>query len=69
MGEYKQCSTNFTEVGDLYNLASSDFANLWEEGLYNLDLDGSGHCHTYNPVFPSLAGFKGQLFILLGTYF
>ena len=67
MGQYKQCSTNFTEIGDSLNLASSYFANLWDEGLYNLDLDGSGHCHTYNPGFPSLAGFKGH--ILLGMYF
>ena len=50
------------------NVASSDFDNLWEEGLYDLNKFASGHFHTYNPGFSSLAGFKGQLFILLGMY-
>ena len=69
MGEYKCCSRNCNTEGDSPNLASSDFENYWEDGLYSLDMYGSGHCHTYNPGFSSLAGFKGQFYILFGRPF
>ena len=63
IGHFKWCSWNNTEERDSQNVASSDFDNLWEEGLYDLNKFASGHFHTYNPGFSSLAGFKGQLFI------
>ena len=68
VGNFKWCSSNYSEERDSQNIASSDFDSLWEEGLYDLGNFASGHCHTYNPGFSSLAGFKGQLFILLGKY-
>ena len=50
-----------------YSLAHKDFDHLWEEGLYNLDRYGAGHCYTYNPPFKSLSGFAGHVFGHLGS--
>ena len=49
-----------------YNLAGPRFSSLWQEGLYDLDTWGSGHCHTFNPDTSSYAGFQGQLYAHLG---
>ena len=70
IGEYAYCSQNCTSESmhriQAYNPASSGFEKLWEEGLYDLDMYGAGHCFTYNPEYSSLAGYKGELYILLG---
>ena len=72
-GDFGYCSPNCTGgllaiKSEEFNLASTAYDKLWEEGLYDLDMYGSGHCHTYNPEFTSLAGFKGQLYVLLGKF-
>ena len=49
-----------------YDLAGPGFSPLWQEGLYDLDTWGAGHCHTFNPDTSSYAGFQGQLYTHLG---
>ena len=49
-----------------FNLAHDEHSHLWEEDLYSLGEFDAGYCHTYHPEFPSLSGYKGQLFALLG---
>ena len=49
-----------------YDLAGPGFSPLWQEGLYDLDTWGAGHCHTFNPDTSSYAGFQGQLYAHLG---
>ena len=48
----------------LYNLGSSLYRESWEERLYGLQ--GSGHCHTFNPPNLSTSGLKGQHSFYLG---
>ena len=69
-GHWGYCSPNCTgqlpTSGSASNLARPLHSTAWEENLYHMDPYGAGHCHTYNPPREAAAGFRGQLYALLG---
>ena len=66
-GHFGKCSQHCKDqINATENLASSDFAFLWEEGFYRLLNDDIGHCHSYNPGGKSAASSDDKFVALLG---
>ena len=71
LGQYGDCGPGCgglnTSLGTgAWNLAGEQHGEMWGEGVYRLDEESSGHCHTFNPANISYSGYRGQFYALLG---
>ena len=48
-----------------YNLAKSDFTNLWTANLYDFDLYSNSYCQTYDPPIKTKPDLLNRMFFMI----
>ncbi len=63
----RHCKGESPEPSSKYNLAKSDYTDLWTSSIYDLNQWENGFCHTYDPPEKSRTNLMKRIYFMIAT--